>query len=310
MDLREEAAIAQNIIAFRAKDNFVPEYLYALFSNEENQYKAKRIVMGAVQPSIKVSQLVDVEYMLTKNVKEQKKIGAYFSNLDHLITLHQRKYDKLTKVKKSMLEKMFPKNGANVPEIRFNGFTDAWEQRKLGELFESLQNNTLSRADLSTEQGNAKNVHYGDILVKYGEVLNVFEEELPMIADAAVITKYKSSFLQNGDVIVADTAEDETVGKCTEIVGLQGETVISGLHTIPYRPLSKFASGYLGYYMNSAAYHNQLLPLMQGIKVTSISKSAMQNTDIVYPKSVDEQKQIGEYFRNLDHLITLHQRKL
>ena len=195
------------------------------------------------------------------------------------------------------------------PQIRFAKFKDTWEQRKLGELFESLQNNTLSRADLSTEQGNAKNVHYGDILVKYGEVLNVFEEELPMIADAAVITKYKSSFLQNGDVIVADTAEDETVGKCTEIVGLQGETVISGLHTIPYRPLSKFASGYLGYYMNSAAYHNQLLPLMQGIKVTSISKSAMQNTDIVYPKSVDEQKQIGEYFRNLDHLITLHQRK-
>ena len=196
-----------------------------------------------------------------------------------------------------------------MPSIRFYGFDNDWEQRKLGELFESLQNNTLSRADLSTEQGNAKNVHYGDILVKYGEVLNVSEEELPMIADAAVITKYKSSFLQNGDVIVADTAEDETVGKCTEIAGLQEEIVISGLHTIPYRPLSKFASGYLGYYMNSAAYHNQLLPLMQGIKVTSISKSAMQNTDIVYPKSVDEQKQIGEYFRNLDNLITLHQRK-
>lgn len=202
------------------------------------------------------------------------------------------------------------KKNNKTPKLRFSGYTDDWEQRKLGELFESLQNNTLSRADLSTEQGNAKNVHYGDILVKYGEVLNVSEEELPMIADAAVITKYKSSFLQNGDVIVADTAEDETVGKCTEIAGLQEEIVISGLHTIPYRPLFKFASGYLGYYMNSAAYHNQLLPLMQGIKVTSISKSAMQNTDIVYPKSVDEQKQIGEYFRNLDNLITLHQCKL
>ena len=91
MDSMEEAAIAQNIVAFRAKENFVPEYLYSLFSNEENQYKAKRIVMGAVQPSIKVSQLVDVEYMLTQNVKEQHKIGEYFSNLDHLITLHQRK---------------------------------------------------------------------------------------------------------------------------------------------------------------------------------------------------------------------------
>ena len=92
MDSREEAAIAQNIVAFRAKENFVPEYLYSLFSNEKNQYKAKRIVMGAVQPSIKVSQLVDVEYMLTQNVKEQQKIGEYFSNLDHLITLHQQKY--------------------------------------------------------------------------------------------------------------------------------------------------------------------------------------------------------------------------
>ena len=107
MDSREEAAIAQNIVAFRAKENFVPEYLYSLFSNEKNQYKAKRIVMGAVQPSIKVSQLVDVEYMLTQNVKEQQKIGEYFSNLDHLITLHQRELENLQNIKKFMLEKMF-----------------------------------------------------------------------------------------------------------------------------------------------------------------------------------------------------------
>ena len=111
MDSREEAAIAQNIVAFRAKENFIPEYLYALFSNEENQYKAKRIVMVAVQPSIKVSQLVDVEYMLTQNVKEQKKIGEYFSNLDNLITLHQRKYEKLLDVKKGLLRKLI--GGAN-----------------------------------------------------------------------------------------------------------------------------------------------------------------------------------------------------
>ena len=91
MDSRDEAAIAQNIVAFRAKENFVPEYLYALFTNEGNQYKAKRIVMGAVQPSIKVSQLVNVEYKLTTNNKEQKKIGMYFSCMDTLITLHQRK---------------------------------------------------------------------------------------------------------------------------------------------------------------------------------------------------------------------------
>ena len=179
----------------------------------------------------------------------------------------------------------------------------------MGEVLISLQNNTLSRADLSSEEGIAKNIHYGDILVKFGEVIDVKTESLPMIGDETVIAKYKSSFLQNGDVIVADTAEDETVGKCTEIAGLSDEIVISGLHTIPYRPLQKYAPGYLGYYMNSPSYHNQLLPLMQGIKVTSISKTALQNTDILYPKSATEQAAIGRYFRNLDNLITLHQRK-
>jgi len=195
------------------------------------------------------------------------------------------------------------------PKLRFKGFTDAWEQRKLGDVLISLQNNTLSRADLSFEQGIAKNVHYGDILVKFGEVIDVKTELLPMIVDEVIIAKYKSSFLQNGDVIVADTAEDETVGKCAEIAGLSDEIVISGLHTIPYRPLQKFASGYLGYYMNSASFHNQLLPLMQGIKVTSISKTALQYTDILYPKSATEQAAIGKYFSRLDSLITLHQRK-
>lgn len=173
----------------------------------------------------------------------------------------------------------------------------------------SLQNNTLSRADLSNEAGVAKNVHYGDVLIKFGEVLDVSKEQLPMISDESILTKYKTSFLQNGDVIIADTAEDTTVGKCSEIVGLNDEVVLSGLHTIPYRPVEKFAPKYLGYYLNSDAYHNQLLPLMQGIKVTSISKSAMQDTDIIYPKSKEEQTEIGNYFDALDHLITLHQRK-
>lgn len=198
---------------------------------------------------------------------------------------------------------------ANIPKIRFRGFTGDWERRKLGEILVSLQNNTLSRAELSSEEGIAKNIHYGDILVKYGEVLDVSKEQLSMINNENVLTKYSASFLRNGDVVIADTAEDSTVGKCSEIVGLTDDVVISGLHTIPYRPKIKFASGYLGYYLNSNAYHQQLMPLMQGIKVTSISKSAMQNTDIIYPKSEEEQARIGAYLKNLDHLITLHQRK-
>ena len=259
----------------------------------------------------KVLSFLDLQKMKVRvpNFDEQKEIAAYFESLDHLITLHQRKCDEIKTLKKYMLQKMFSEKGKRVPEIRFDGFTEDWEQRKLGKVLVSLQNNTLSRADLSNETGVAKNVHYGDVLVKFGEVLDVRRESLPMISDESVLTKYKASFLKNGDVIVADTAEDSTVGKCSEIAGLNDEVVLSGLHTIPYRPIEKFASGYLGYYLNSSAYHNQLIPLMQGIKVTSISKSAMQNTEIIYPKSVEEQGKIGAYFSTLDHLITLHQHK-
>lgn len=179
----------------------------------------------------------------------------------------------------------------------------------MGEVLTSLQNNTLSRAELSEENGIAKNVHYGDVLIKFGDILDINKESLPLIANEDVVSKYKASFLKNGDIIVADTAEDSTVGKCSEIAGLEDDIVISGLHTIPYRPTIKFGSGYLGYYLNSNAFHDQLLPLMQGIKVTSISKAAMQDTNIVFPKSIDEQAKIGKYFIDLDRLIALHQRK-
>ncbi len=187
--------------------------------------------------------------------------------------------------------------------------TLSWEQRKLGDTFDFLQNNTLSRADLSAENGVAKNVHYGDVLIKFGEYLNASEWALPFIPSQQIVDKFKGSLLQDGDVIMADTAEDEAVGKCSEIAELQGFPTLSGLHTIPLRPKRRFASGYLGYYMNSDSYHDQLLPLMQGIKVTSVSKSAIQNTDISFPSNNDEQAEIGDFFIRLDNLITLHQRK-
>ena len=184
-----------------------------------------------------------------------------------------------------------------------------WELRKLSLSFDILQNNTLSRSELSIENGAARNVHYGDILVKYGEVLDLKTEELPFIQSSQTVDKLKGSFLQNGDIIMADTAEDETAGKCTEIANLDNMNVLAGLHTIPLRPKQKYAVGYLGYYMNSGSFHDKLLPLMQGTKVTSISQSALQGMSILRPADLEEQRQIGTYFRTLDHLITLHQRK-
>ena len=300
-----DVAIGEMISVFNTDNN--PLFTATMFNATLQNEFAMRVEGGSVT-NLYFEKLKNIEVSFP-SIQEQEKIAAYFENLDHLITLHQRKCEETKSLKKYMLQKMFPENGKCVPKIRFSGFSDDWEQRKLGNVLLSLQNNTLSRANLSDESGIAKNVHYGDVLIKFGEILDVRKEKLPMITDENVLSKYKASFLQNGDVIVADTAEDSTVGKCSEIAGLNDEVVLSGLHTIPYRPIEKFASGYLGYYLNSGAYHNQLIPLMQGIKVTSISKSAMQNTDIDYPKSQEEQGKIGAYFKSLDEMITLHQRK-
>ena len=243
-------------------------------------------------------------------IEEQRRIAEILSVQDALISLYHGKVEAYHHLKKAYLAKLLPKGKCKEPELRFRGFSAAWEQRKLGDTFDFLQNNTLSRADSNPETGVAKNVHYGDVLIKFGEYLDASCSTLPFIPSQQIVDKFKGSLLQDGDVIMADTAEDEAVGKCTEIAGLQGFPTISGLHTIPLRPKEKFAPGYLGYYMNSGSYHDQLLPLMQGIKVTSVSKSAILNTDILFPADSDEQAIIGDFFIRLDHLITLHQREV
>ena len=184
----------------------------------------------------------------------------------------------------------------------------SWEQRKLGDCFEFLKNNTLSRADLNSENGTARNVHYGDILIKFGDCLDGERSDLPFITDDTVLPKFAGSILREGDVIFADTAEDEAAGKCVELRKLPKEPTISGLHTIPARPRFPFGTGYLGHYLNSDAYHRQLLPLMQGIKVISVSKAALQDTQVRFP-SLSEQAAIGAALSEIDNLITLHQRK-
>ena len=254
-------------------------------------------------------ELVGNTVVTIPTIKEQRVLGQYLETLDNLITLHQRKYDKLTNVKKSMLEKMFPQNGSNAPEIRFKGFTEAWEQRKFGEVFDcTVPNNTLSRAELSYDEGTVLNVHYGDVLIKYGSVLDVQKDNIPRIPHRCR-EDFNGALLQDGDVIIADTAEDETTGKACEIGNLQGSAIVSGLHTMVCRPRNRMALGYLGYYLNSNAYHYQLLPLMQGIKVLSLSRSNIQKTSVSYPSAMKEQQLIASYFSQLDHLITLHQCK-
>ena len=198
---------------------------------------------------------------------------------------------------------------SDAPAIRFKGFSDAWEQRKFDEVFDcTVPNNTFSRAELSYDEGTVLNVHYGDVLIKYGSVLDVQKDDIPRIPHRCR-EDFNGALLQDGDVIIADTAEDETTGKACEIGNLQGRAIVSGLHTMVCRPRHRMALGYLGYYLNSNAYHYQLLPLMQGIKVLSLSRSNIQKTSVSYPTAVEEQQLIANYFSQLDNLITLHQRK-
>ena len=172
----------------------------------------------------------------------------------------------------------------------------------------TVPNNTLSRAELSYDEGTVLNVHYGDVLIKYGSVLDVQKDDIPRIPHRCR-EDFNGALLQDGDVIIADTAEDETTGKACEIGNLQGSAIVSGLHTMVCRPRNRMALGYLGYYLNSNAYHHQLLPLMQGIKVLSLSRSNIQKTSVSYPIAVKEQQLIAYYFSQLDNLITLHQRQ-
>ncbi|MBE4726158.1 restriction endonuclease subunit S [Leuconostoc citreum] len=205
---------------------------------------------------------------------------------------------------------MFPKNGAKVPELRFAGFTDDWEERKFDECFKfPVSTNSLSRALLNYDEGDIKSVHYGDILIKYPSILNVKNDKIPYITDGK-LEKYKSSLLENGDLIFADAAEDETVGKAVEVNGLTEEHLVSGLHTIVARSKDKKAEFFLGYYVNSNIYHRQLLKLMQGSKISSISKGNLQKTLVSFPKDFEEQQKIGSFFKQLDETIALHQRKL
>ena len=293
---------------FDFSEEITAKYFYYYFSNHFYDRVMAMTAKTSVD-SVRYEMIAEMDIALPK-VKEQMAISAYFDRLDNLITLHQRKYDKLTNVKKSMLEKMFPKNGSNVPEIRFKGFTEAWEQRKFGEVFDcTIPNNTLSRAELSYDEGTVLNVHYGDVLIKYGSVLDVQKDDIPRIPHRCR-EDFNGALLQDGDIIIADTAEDETTGKACEISNLQGSVIVSGLHTMVCRPRNRMALGYLGYYLNSNAYHHQLLPLMQGIKVLSLSRSNIQKTSVSYPTAVKEQQHIAYYFSQLDNLITLHQREL
>lgn len=301
-----DGAINQAILAISTKEGYSNAFLSFWLRKEKDRITATFLQggQGNLSGEIVKNLIVPVPSQL-----EQTKIGDFFNQLDGIITLHQRKLETLKKLKRTLLQKMFPKKGQLKPELRFPGFTNDWEQRKFYDCFKLLRNNSLARAELA-KIGKIRNIHYGDVLINYPEVLNISTATVPFIAESRVNSISKDSYLENGDIVIADTAEDESVGKTTEIQGITDHKIVSGLHTIPCRPLVNFSPNFLGFLLNSPSYHDQLKPLIQGIKVSSISKKALGETRVCFAKDLDEQAQIGGFFNGLEMLITLHQRKL
>jgi len=224
---------------------------------------------------------------------EQKRIAEFLSLIEQKIECQSALVENLKKYKRGVSKKLFD-------EIH-NDSSCAIKQ--FSEVFELLQNNTFSRECLTNELADVLNIHYGDILVKYGSVVDLNIDIVPFIKPETDIRKYnRLSYLRDGDIIFADTAEDYTVGKMCEVVNVSDRKILSGLHTMPYRPLQTFAPMYLGYYFNSAAFREQILPMIQGAKVSSISKSEMKKTIVCIP-SIETQRKVVNILYTLDKRI-------
>lgn len=279
----------------RAKQNyeFVHQYLNSTFFKKE-MYKDSGT---ATINQITTAMLNDCK-LFVPSLPEQQKIADFLSTSDTVIEKQKATVEAWEERKKGAMQKLFNQ------EVRFKADDGSefpeWEEKSFSDVFENLNNSTFSRNCLNYEAGNVKYIHYGDILTKFGFAIDVQSSNVPYVNEGLDCEKYAS--LSDGDIVIADTAEDDTVGKAVEIMNAHCGKTISGLHTIACHPREKFASKYLGYFMNADIYHNQLRPYMQGIKVTSVSKTNIVLTKISVPCLAEQQK-IADCLSALDEVI-------
>ena len=249
--------------------------------------------------NVPTEEFFDTKHYLPENTDEQRKIANFLIALERRIEVQQSLVDNLKKYKRGLSDSLF----AHISQ------SSDCKIVKLGDAFELLQNNTFSREDLTSELSTVQNIHYGDVLIKYGAVVNIAEDKPPYVKPDIELKKFSStSYLCDGDIVFADTAEDYTVGKATEIAGANGLSVLSGLHTIPCRPLIKFHPMYLGYYFNSSLFRTQIYPLVQGTKVSSISKGELIKTSVYVP-TLEVQKRVALLLYSMDCRIAMKERK-
>lgn len=292
--------LSQRTIAFEVDERIIAEDYLAIVLGSPNIFnRLTALSSGGTAKGVSQKSLSELTIPIPNSTEEQKKIGLLFKQLDHLITLHQRKYDKLVIVKKSLLKKMFPKDGANVPEIRFAGFTDAWEQRKvteLGKIFIGL---------VTTMTKNYR--EDGTLLIRNSDIKdNHFEfAEEPIFLDEQFAEDNSSRKLKIGDVVTVHTGDVGTSAVITE-----NEEGAIGFATINTRPNKEIIdSNYLSTYFNSDLHKSFAITMSTGDGRTNYNLKDFFELVVPFPK-LEEQKKISEYFKHLDHLITLYQREL
>lgn len=285
---------------------------YFLLSLVQNEQFVKVVLdncTGTSYPAINSSDLANIEVICPIQLEEQRLIGKYFKRIDHLITLHQRKYNKLQTLKKAMLEKMFPKNGSNVPEIRFKGFTDAWEQRKFGEVLETVTDYVAagSFADL------AKNVEYKDYpdyaqLIRTKDLKNGFTSTQEVYVNKNAFDYLYRVNMDKECIILPN------IGNCGEVYYVKPESLpyehnVLGPNAIFVRS-ETCANNFLSILFQAKDFQTKLKLIVSPNGQTKFNKTELKGIDLILPRDVYEQEKIGQYFSNLDRLITLHQREL
>ena len=284
---------------FDFSEEITAKYFYYYFSNHFYDRVMAMTAKTSVD-SVRYEMIADMDIALPK-VKEQMAISDYFERLDNLITLHQRKYEKLHNIKKSMLEKMFPKNGSNVPEIRFKGFTEAWEQRKLGEVMNVTSVKRIHQSDWTD---------YGIHFLRARDIVSAYKNEEP--DDYLYISKEKydeyssiSGKVSIGDMLVTGVG---TIG-VPYLVENSEPLYFKDGNIIWFQNEDKVFGKFLFYSFAGKSIQDFITESAGIGTVGTYTIESGKKTPISLPNK-EEQERIGLFFANLDHLITLHQREL
>ena len=279
------------------KPNGINSYFLsnAMKTNAFQKGLRERTLVTAIPQKINKDEIGKIDIFITNNDVEQQKIGAYFSTLDHLITLHQRKCDQMKELKKYMLTKMFPQNGAKVPEIRFDGFIDDWEQRKLGDVCSRVQGND-GRMELPTLTISASNGWMKQEDRFSGNIAGKEQKNYTLLHKGELSYNHGNSKLAKyGTVFSLQSYEEALVPRVYHSFKVEeGNTDF-----IEYYFATKLPDRELGKLISSGARMDGLL---------NIGYKEFMGIQLLFPKT-KEQECIANYFRNLDHLITLHQHK-